>query len=103
MTREPDPTGFDAIVAAWRAEGNVPEWPDDPHLDELAADARTGVGTDARADDAGRHAADAADDPDGGRSDTRGPVRRQRRRGRIRRRSASADPARRNRRTPHRH
>ena len=24
MTREPDPTGFDAIVAAWRAEGNVP-------------------------------------------------------------------------------
>ena len=43
MTREPDPTGFDAIVAAWRAEGNVPQWPDDPQLDEMAADARTGV------------------------------------------------------------
>ena len=34
MTREPDPTGFDAIVASWRAEGNVPEWPDDLRLDD---------------------------------------------------------------------
>ncbi len=40
MTREPDPTGFDAIVASWRAEGDVPEWPDDACLDD-----------DARADD----------------------------------------------------
>ena len=43
MTREPDPTGFDAIVAAWRAEGNVPEWPDDLRLD----DDRTDVEADA--------------------------------------------------------
>ena len=27
MTREPDPTGFDAIVASWRAEGDVPSGP----------------------------------------------------------------------------
>jgi len=27
VTREPDPTAFDAIVASWRAEGDVPEWP----------------------------------------------------------------------------
>lgn len=27
MTRDPDPIGFDDIVAAWRAEGGVPEWP----------------------------------------------------------------------------
>jgi hypothetical protein len=63
VTREPDSSGFDAIVAAWRAEGNVPQWPDDPHLDELAADARTGVGTDARAED-------DAGEPAVGRSDT---------------------------------
>lgn len=29
MTRDPDPTGFDDIVAAWRAEGGVPQWPDE--------------------------------------------------------------------------
>lgn len=29
MTREPDPTAFDAIVASWRADGDVPEWPED--------------------------------------------------------------------------
>jgi hypothetical protein len=46
VTREPDSTGFDAIVAAWRAEGNVPQWPDDPQLDEPTADSRTGVDTD---------------------------------------------------------
>ena len=71
MTREPDSSSFDAIVAAWRAEGNVPQWPDDPHLDEPAADARTGVGTDARADDAAEYD-DAADDPAGSRSDDAG-------------------------------
>jgi hypothetical protein len=38
VTREPDPTGFDAIVASWRAEGNVPEWPDDLRLDDDATD-----------------------------------------------------------------
>ena len=72
MTREPDSSSFDAIVAAWRAEGNVPQWPDDPHLDEPAADARTGVGTDARAEDAAEDAAAAAAAADaaGGRSDT---------------------------------
>jgi len=73
VTREPDSSSFDAIVAAWRAEGNVPQWPDDPHLDEPAADARTGVGTDARADDAD-DADDAvgADDPAGSRFDDAG-------------------------------
>ena len=70
MTREPDPTGFDAIVAAWRAEGNVPQWPDDPQLDEMAADARTGVDTDAPADQA---AAERPDEPPGSRSETAGP------------------------------
>jgi hypothetical protein len=72
VTREPDSSSFDAIVAAWRAEGNVPQWPDDPHLDEPAADARTGVGTDARAEDAAEDAAAAAAAADaaGGRSDT---------------------------------
>lgn len=38
MTREPDSTAFDAIVASWRAEGDVPEWPDDWRLDEALAD-----------------------------------------------------------------
>jgi hypothetical protein len=74
VTREPDPTGFDAIVAAWRAEGNVPQWPDDPQLDELAPDARTGldtdVDTDAPADPA---AADRPDGATGSRSDTDAP------------------------------
>ncbi len=28
MTREPDPTDFDDIVASWQAEGGVPQWPD---------------------------------------------------------------------------
>jgi hypothetical protein len=70
VTREPDPTGFDAIVAAWRAEGNVPQWPDDPQLEEMAADARTGVDTDAPADPAG---AERPDESAGDRSDTDGP------------------------------
>jgi hypothetical protein len=29
VTREPDPTGFDDIVAAWQREGDVPQWPED--------------------------------------------------------------------------
>lgn len=29
MTREPDPTGFDDIVASWQREGGVPQWPAD--------------------------------------------------------------------------
>ncbi len=29
MTREPDPTGFDDIVASWQREGGVPQWPQD--------------------------------------------------------------------------
>ena len=29
MTREPDPTGFDDIVAEWQREGDVPQWPED--------------------------------------------------------------------------
>ncbi len=29
MTREPDPTGFDDIVASWQREGGVPQWPTD--------------------------------------------------------------------------
>lgn len=33
MTREPEQSAFDAIVASWRAEGDVPEWPDDPLFD----------------------------------------------------------------------
>ena len=36
MTREPDSTGFDEIVASWRAEGGVPEWPDDNAADAPA-------------------------------------------------------------------
>jgi hypothetical protein len=56
VTREPDPTGFDAIVASWRAEGNVPEWPDDLRLDDDATDVDpddppTEAGTEADADD----------------------------------------------------
>ncbi len=74
MTREPDPTGFDAIVAAWRAEGNVPQWPDDPQLDEMAADARTGVDTDVDTDaPADPAAAERTDEPPGSRSETAGP------------------------------
>ena len=42
VTREPDPTGFDAIVASWRAEGNVPEWPDDLRLDDDRTDVAPG-------------------------------------------------------------
>lgn len=37
MTREPEPTAFDAIVALWRAEGDVPQWPDDPPADRAGA------------------------------------------------------------------
>jgi hypothetical protein len=33
VTREPDSTGFDEIVASWRAEGGVPEWPADAPVD----------------------------------------------------------------------
>ena len=74
MTREPDPTGFDAIVAAWRAEGNVPQWPDDPQLDEMAADARTGVDTDVDTDaPADPAAAERTDEPPGSRPETAGP------------------------------
>jgi hypothetical protein len=82
VTREPDPTGFDAIVAAWRAEGNVPQWPDDPQLEEMAADARTGVDTDVVTDvgtDVGTDApadpavADRPGEPTGSRSETAGP------------------------------
>ena len=74
MTREPDPTGFDAIVAAWRAEGNVPQWPDDPQLDEVAADARTGVDTDVDTDaPADPAAAERTDEPPGSRPETAGP------------------------------
>lgn len=51
MTREPDPTGFDAIVASWRAEGNVPEWPDDPRLDDAADVDPDDPPTEADADD----------------------------------------------------
>jgi hypothetical protein len=56
VTREPDPTGFDAIVASWRAEGNVPEWPDDLRLDDDRTDVHpddppTDAGTEADADD----------------------------------------------------
>jgi hypothetical protein len=62
VTREPDPTGFDAIVASWRAEGNVPEWPDDLRLDDdrtdVEADALGGSPTDAGTE------ADAGDRPD---------------------------------------
>jgi hypothetical protein len=29
VTREPDPTGFDDIVAEWQREGDVPQWPED--------------------------------------------------------------------------
>ena len=29
MTREPDRTDFDDIVASWQAEGGVPQWPAD--------------------------------------------------------------------------
>jgi hypothetical protein len=29
VTREPDPTGFDDIVASWQREGGVPQWPED--------------------------------------------------------------------------
>ncbi|HEY0815870.1 MAG TPA: hypothetical protein VGE11_21555 [Pseudonocardia sp.] len=29
MTREPDPTGFDDIVAALQREGGLPQWPED--------------------------------------------------------------------------
>ena len=32
MTREPDRTDFDDIVASWQAEGGVPQWPDDPEV-----------------------------------------------------------------------
>jgi len=38
VTREPDSTAFDAIVASWRAEGDVPEWPEDWRVDEVLAD-----------------------------------------------------------------
>ena len=41
MTREPDSTAFDAIVASWRAEGDVPEWPEDWRVDEVLADPAT--------------------------------------------------------------
>jgi hypothetical protein len=37
VTREPDPTAFDAIVASWRADGDVPEWPED-RVDNAPAD-----------------------------------------------------------------
>ena len=74
MTREPDPTGFDAIVATWRAEGNVPQWPDDPQLDEMAADAGTGVDTDVDTDaPADPAAAERTDEPPGSRPETAGP------------------------------
>lgn len=73
MNREPDPSGFDAIVAAWRAEGNVPEWPDDLHLEEARHEARTHLRADERpvpeAEDGIEDAADGADDRVPGPSD----------------------------------
>ncbi len=56
MTREPESTAFDAIVAAWRAEGDVPQWPDDPPAD------RPGAGPDPDPD---RHDAGPQPDPRG--------------------------------------
>jgi hypothetical protein len=53
VTREPESTAFDAIVASWRAEGDVPQWPDDPPAD------RSGAGPDRDPD---RH--DACPQPD---------------------------------------
>jgi hypothetical protein len=61
VTREPDPTAFDAIVASWRADGNVPEWPEDrgddapaDPLPEPRADRSTGrPGADLYADQPG--------------------------------------------------
>ncbi len=48
MNREPDPDGgselgegadeFDAIVAGWRAEGDVPRWPEEPPPDGAVHD-----------------------------------------------------------------
>jgi hypothetical protein len=38
VTREPDSTGFDEIVASWRAEGGVPEWPDDAPAEAPSAE-----------------------------------------------------------------
>ena len=65
MTREPDSTAFDAIVASWRAEGDVPEWPDD--LEEACGDPR-GAGPSGdpgadtpRAEEPGRNPGSAAD------------------------------------------
>jgi hypothetical protein len=81
VTREPDPSGFDAIVAAWRAEGNVPEWPDDLHLDEARREARTDLRADTRPAPETEHSGggdggdgsgggeDGADDRSTGRSD----------------------------------
>jgi hypothetical protein len=40
VTREPDSTGFDEIVASWRAEGGVPEWPDDTPADAPTTEPR---------------------------------------------------------------
>lgn len=82
MTREPDPTAFDAIVASWRAEGDVPEWPEhlgdaapaDPPL-EPRADRGTGrPGADLHADHPGTDRRDTTprDEPFGpqtGRTD----------------------------------
>ena len=47
MTREPDPTGFDDIVAEWQREGDVPQWPEDgrwPGDDPARSDERLPTG-----------------------------------------------------------
>ena len=65
MTREPDPTGFDAIVASWqRLRATSRSGPHDLSLDDDRADvdpdARSGspagAGTEADADDRTDHA-----------------------------------------------